>query len=144
MGKIVPKKWVGSSDKKVLVAVKGRTPKDYEHVKRARRKAKTAHRKHGAPVAKCTRTVRQWVNRTPVAPRFAGGGGWRFRVDGAGDARRAGLCPGVAAGAAAGKRCDKCDVVEHATASCPHFTDGRTDHPDAKRKKLENMLGFEV
>ncbi|KAJ1448937.1 hypothetical protein M885DRAFT_449628, partial [Pelagophyceae sp. CCMP2097] len=38
-------------------------------------------------------------------------------------------------------RCDKCDAVDHATASCPHFTDGRTDHPDAKRKKLEDMLG---
>ncbi|KAJ1450740.1 hypothetical protein M885DRAFT_570836 [Pelagophyceae sp. CCMP2097] len=69
MGKIVPKKWVGSSDNRKLVDAKRRTPKDYEHVKRARRKAKTAHRKHGAPLAKRKRTVRQWVNRTPVAPR---------------------------------------------------------------------------
>jgi hypothetical protein len=37
-------------------------------------------------------------------------------------------------------KCEKCDGA-HVTEACPHFKSGRDDHPDAKRKKFQDILG---
>ncbi|KAJ1455439.1 hypothetical protein M885DRAFT_520388 [Pelagophyceae sp. CCMP2097] len=82
--------------------------------------------------------VRNWCGKflDPTGPADDGDADAPRRPAGAAPRREA-APPGKADGAVI---CEKCDGA-HVTEACPHFKGGRDDHPDAKRKKFQDILG---